>query len=297
MRRPKVHVTEPIHADAMTLLATVCDVVPDPLIADAIVVRVARLGPPGPMLRLVAKHGVGVDNLDLPGLAAAGVQVMNTPGANSGAVAEHALMLMLALARDLAGLERAARAGAKAAPVAGVEGKRLLIVGYGASGRALAVRGAALGMAVSVFGPRLQDERTPDGYAVVPDLWAGLAQADIVSLHCPLNDVTRGMIGARELAGMPAGAIVINCARGGIVDEGALIFALKSGHLGGAGLDCTPVEPLRADDPLLAAPRLILTPHAAASSAGAFRTMGMMAVQNVLDFFAGQPNSNHIIRG
>jgi len=290
MRRPRVHLTEAVHPEALALLGQGAEIVDTPDLADAILVRTARLGPPGPGLRLVAKHGVGVDNLDLPALARAGVAVMNTPGANASAVAEHVLMLMLALTRDLAGLQAAARTGRKPAPVSGLSGKRLLIVGFGASGRLASVGTRALGVKVSVHGPRLRGTATEEGFAIVPDLAAGLREADIVSLHCPLTEATRGLIGAAELALMPPGGYLVNCARGGIVDEPALIAALESGHLAGAALDCTEVEPLPRDHPLLYAPRLILTPHAAASSAQAFRAMGMQAVQNILDFFAGQPD-------
>jgi D-3-phosphoglycerate dehydrogenase len=288
--RPRVHITEPIHPEARALLMQSCDLVEDPAQAQAILVRTARLGNPGPGLRLVAKHGVGVDNLDLAALAAAGVAVMNTPGANAGAVAEHALMLMLALTRDLAGMEHAARSGARLGPVSGLAGKRLLVVGHGASGRRLAGLAGALGVQVTVFGPRLRGTTTDTGLAIAPDLASGLAAADIVSLHCPLTAQTRGMIGAGELALMPPGSYLVNCARGGIVDEAALVMALTSGHLAGAALDCTEVEPLPQGHPLLEAPRLILTPHMAAASAEAFREMGMQAARNVLAFFAGQPD-------
>lgn len=293
--RPLVHVTEPIHADALRDLQGFADLAATPDGADGILVRVARLPAPGPRLRVVAKHGVGVDNLDLAALTAAGVRVMNTPGANAGAVAEHALMLMLALARDLPALQQAARSGRRPAPVVGLEGKRLLIVGFGASGQRLAHLARACGAKVLVSSPRLTGPRTDDGFEITPDLHTALPKVDVISLHCPLNDATRGLIGGRELALLPQGAFVINCARGGIIDESALCAALHAGHLGGAGLDTTLHEPLPPDDPLWKAPRLIVTPHAAALSDGAYRAMGIMAVQNLRDFFAGQPNPAHVV--
>ena len=296
---PSVLVTEPVHEDALALL---CDAgfrvlqAGDALEpADALLVRV-RPVPAADVgkFRLISKHGVGVDNIDMAAARAAGVAVMNTPGANSGAVAEQALMLMLALARDLPAQEAAARTGARAPRVAGLEGRRLLVVGYGASGARLCALARALGMAVTVSTRRPQVPLA-EGFDVAPDLDAALTQADFLSLHCPLTPETRGLLTAPRLAALPQGALVINCARGGLIDEAALAAALVSGHLGGAGLDVTDPEPLPEDHPLRAAPRLILTPHAAAMSEGAFRRMGMMAAQNILDHFAGRPDPAHLL--
>jgi D-3-phosphoglycerate dehydrogenase / 2-oxoglutarate reductase len=136
---------------------------------------------------------------------------------------------------------------------------------------------------------------TPEGYRIAPALEAVLPETDVLSLHCPLTPATRHLVGAAALAALPAGAMVVNCARGGIVDEAALAAALQSGHLGGAALDVTEVEPLPADAPLRAAPRLILTPHAAALSEGAFRRMGMEAARNILDHAAGHPRAACIV--
>jgi D-3-phosphoglycerate dehydrogenase len=225
---------------------------------------------------------------------AAGVSVMNTPGANAGAVAEQALMLMLALARDLAAQEKAARSGARAPRVAGLEGRRLLVVGFGASGARLCHLARALGIAVTVLTGR-PEVPAAEGFATTTDLDAALPGVDVLSLHCPLTADTRGMISAARLSALPQGALVVNCARGGLIDESALAAALHAGHLGGAGLDVTDPEPLPETHPLRAAPRLILTPHAAAMSEGAFRRMGMMAAQNILDHFAGRPDPKHLL--
>lgn len=294
----RVRVTEQVHEDALAMLRAAGIILVDQndtAPVDAIIVRTQVLGALPPRLSLISKHGVGVDNISLEACRAAGVAVMNTPGANSGAVAEHSLMLMLALARDLAGLEHAARKHAPSPRVAGLEGRRLLVVGYGASGQRLAGLGAAMGMAVTVLSRSLSGAQTEAGYAVAHDLRAALGQADVVSLHCPLTPATRHMIDAEGLAAMPAGALVINCARGGLIDEAALIEALASGRLGGAGLDVTETEPLPAGHPLLSAPRLILTPHAAAMSAGAFARMGREAAQNVIDFFEGHPRPAYTV--
>ncbi|MDO9526600.1 MAG: NAD(P)-dependent oxidoreductase [Gemmobacter sp.] len=303
---PRVLVTEPIHAEALALLQASCAVDYGPNLspealkvaeaqAQAILVRTAPLRHAGPLLRLVSKHGVGVDNVDLAAMRAAGVAVMNTPGANAGAVAEHAVMLMLALARDLGALEHAARTGHRPGSVAGLEGRRLLVIGFGASGRKVAALGAAMGMHVSALSRSLAGTTTPEGYALVSSMKDALPKVDVLTLHCPLTDATRNLIGQAELAALPQGALVINCARGGLIDEAALTAALRSGHLGGAGLDVTETEPLPSGHHLLSAPRLILTPHAAAMSRGAFRAMGMQAVQNVLDHFSGHPDPSAVL--
>lgn len=283
----RVVVTEPIHPDALGLLAAEgWEVIGPPaelVAADALLLRVRPLAVADVALfSMISKHGVGVDNIPLAAAEAAGVTVMNTPGANAGAVAEQALMLMLALARNLDGQRKG-----PGAVVPGLEGKRLLVVGFGASGQRVAALGRALGMVVTIHSRDLKAARHA-GYPVETALEAALGNVDVISLHCPLNDATRGMLGADALARLPRGALVINCARGGLVDEAALVAALYSGHLGGAGLDVTRVEPLPDGDPLRAAPNVILTPHAATLSDGAFRRMGLMAAQNILDHFAGR---------
>lgn len=289
-----VVVTEPVHLDATALLCDAGWVVagPDLTAADALLVRTRRLTATDvAKYSMISKHGVGVDNIPLDAAKAAGTTVMNTPGANAAAVAEQTILLILTLLRDLDG-QRAAFAGP--VPVRGVEGVRLLVVGYGASGARVAALAMALGMAVTVHS-RSVNAACHAGFAVATDLRAALAQADIVSLHCPLTDESRHLLDAAALQAMPQGAFIVNCARGGLIDEGALAAHLRSGHLGGAALDVTETEPLPADHPLRSTPRLILTPHLAAQSQGAFRRMGMMAAQNILDHFAGKPQPAHVV--
>jgi D-3-phosphoglycerate dehydrogenase len=285
---PRVIVTEPVHEDALALLRDAGWTVEGPgaalTPAEALLVR-TQLVPPGAVagFKMISKHGTGVDNIPLEAAKAAGVTVMNTPGANAAAVAEQTLMLMLALARDLPGQ----MAGSRAA-VTGLEGRRLLVVGFGESGRRVVQAAMGLGLQVTVLTPR-PDQVAPSGARAAKDLHSALRQTDILTLHCPLTPHTRGMIGAAELALMPPGALVVNVARGGLIDEAALADALDAGHLGGAALDVTQQEPLPGDDPLRRAPRLILTPHAAGLGQGAFRRMGMDAAQNILDHAAGRP--------
>ncbi|SEN44879.1 D-3-phosphoglycerate dehydrogenase [Pseudorhodobacter antarcticus] len=295
----RVVVTEPVHPDALALLRDAgWQVIGPPTTlapanlhpADALLVRIRALTAADvAQFAMISKHGVGVDNIPMDAARAAGITVTNTPGANATAVAEQALLLMLALARNLDG-QRAARGAAPRVP--GLDGKRLLIVGYGASGQRLANHAKGLGVKVTINSRVLSPARAA-GFAVEPDLAAALPYADIVSLHCPLTDTTRGMLNAQTLALLPPGALVINCARGGLIDESALIAQLQNGHLGGAGLDVTAHEPLPETDPLRCAPNIILTPHAAALSDGSFRAMGMMAAQNILDHFNGCLRAEH----
>lgn len=288
----RVLVTEPVHDDALALLRNHDFEVIGPGAtfgpADALLVRTRPVtAQEVTQFALISKHGVGVDNIAMEAAAAAGVSVMNAPGANAGAVAEQALMLMLMLARNL-DAQRATRPGDPAPSVRGLEGRRLLIIGFGASGKRVASLALALGMTVNIYSRDLKEARNL-GFSVAPDLAKALAQAEIVSLHCPLTPQTANILDAATIALLPKGALIVNCARGGLIDEPALIAALDSGHLGGAGLDVSVVEPLPLDAPLRAAPRVILTPHAATLSDGAFRRMGMLAAQNILDFFAGRP--------
>lgn len=285
---PRVIVTEPVHEDALALLRDAGWTVEGPgaalMPAEALLVRTQVIPPEAIAgFTVISKHGTGVDNIPLEAAKAAGVTVMNTPGANAAAVAEQTLLLMLALARDLTGQ----MAGRRAA-VTGLEGRRLLVVGFGETGRRVVQAALALGLQVTVLTPR-SDQVAASGARSAEDLRSALRQTDILSLHCPLTPQTKDMIGAAELALLPPGALVVNVARGGLIDEAALADALHSGHLGGAALDVTQVEPLPPDDPLRRAPRLILTPHAAGLGQGAFRRMGMDAAQNILDHAAGRP--------
>ncbi len=293
---PRVIVTEPVHEDALALLRAAGWTVEGPgaalTPAEALLVRTQAVPPEAVAgFKMISKHGTGVDNIPLEAAKAAGVTVMNTPGANAAAVAEQTLMLMLAMARDLTGQLAGARQG-----VTGLEGRRLLVVGFGETGRRVVQAAMMLGLQVTVLTPR-PDQVASSGARAAQDLQSALRQTDILSLHCPLTPLTQGMIGAAELALLPPGALVVNVARGGLIDEAALADALHSGHLGGAALDVTQQEPLPADDPLRRAPRLILTPHAAGLGQGAFRRMGLQAAQNILDHAAGRPRADCTVAG
>ena len=305
----QVLVTEPVHPDALALLrAGGCAVFDGPALdapafakalaqAEILLVRILRLDPAlmAAPLRMIAKHGVGVDNIPLEAARAAGIAVANTPGANANAVAEHTLMLMLALAKSLPKMTTAALHDGRpdrAARVVDLSGRRLLLIGYGRTAQRVAALAKAFGMSITVMAPRLRGELTPEGYAIADDLHTALHSADLLSLHCPLTPATQGLIGAAELALLPHGAYVINTARGGLIDEAALAAAA---HLGGFAVDVVAEEPIRQDNPLLHAANGIVTPHSAAMSAEAFRQMGMDAAQNILDYLAGRLNPAHTV--
>ncbi|HUZ64219.1 MAG TPA: NAD(P)-dependent oxidoreductase [Acetobacteraceae bacterium] len=240
-------------------------------------------------LRIVARHGVGVDDVDLAAAAARGILVTRAPGSNTMAVAEHAMALILALTKNLPGLSAHVAAGhwREGAPaVRDLAGARLGLIGFGAIGQAMARLGAAFGMTAFAFDPAAP----ASAFAAVTrcdTLATLLPQADILSLHCPLNPATHHLIDAAALAALPAGALVINTARGGIVDEAALHAALESGHIAGAGLDVTEAEPPAADNPLRRHPRAILTPHLAGVTPGALIRMGVMAAECIATVLTG----------
>jgi D-3-phosphoglycerate dehydrogenase len=261
--------------------------------ADGLVVRSAtkvtdELLTHAPRVRVVGRAGVGVDNIDLEAATHRGVVVMNTPGGNSTSVAEHALALMLALARSVPQLNAALHAGRwEKSGAAGAElrGKTLGLVGLGRVGAEVAQRARAFEMRVLAHDPYLSPERAAEWEVQLVPLAELLAQSDFISLHTGLSDATRGMINAQTIAQMKRGARVINTARGELIDEAALAEGLKSGQLAGAGLDVFAVEP-PGDSPLMAMPNVIATPHVAGSTTEAQEEVGVQIAQQVRDFLA-----------
>jgi len=236
-----------------------------------------------PRLRVVARHGVGVEDVDVRAAAARGVVVTRAPGSNTRAVAEHTMALILALAKDLRPLGAVVAAGQwrdASAKVRDVAGLRLGLLGFGAIGQAVAGLASAFGMAVSAYDPQ-------HPAASVPSLAALLPASDVLSLHCPLLPQTRHIVDAAALAALPKGAFVVNTARGGLIDEAALAAALDSGHIAGAGLDVFEDEPPAAADPLRRHPRVIATPHVAGVTDGSLVTMGVMAAECIVAVLTG----------
>jgi D-3-phosphoglycerate dehydrogenase len=243
-----------------------------------------------PDLRVIAKHGAGVDSVDLAAAASRGIQVMIAGDANAPAVAEHTIGLILALGRDIAALSVRTAAGHwDRETYAGREiaGRVLGLVGFGRIARRVAVTASALGMTVIAL-PHHPGGVDPALAQEVASLGELLAQADIVSLHVPLTPATAGMIDAAAFAAMKPGALLINTARGALLDEAALLDALTRGHLGGAGLDTLVEEPPRPGHPLLTAPRVIVTPHIASATGASLTRMGVVAARNIAAVLTGQ---------
>ena len=244
-----------------------------------------------PSLGLIANIGVGVDNIDLAAAAARGIAVSNTPVVTED-TADLAFALLLAAARGVARGDRYVRAGSWSAgdPWAlsqRVSGATLGLVGFGEIAQAVARRAAGFGMKVVCWTRSARDEAAAAlGVTRCADLDELLGQADFVSLHLPLTEETEALIGAARLAAMKPGAVLINTARGAVVDEAALIDALQSGHLSAAGLDVFPAEPAVAAA-LLAMDKVVLTPHIGSATAACRTDMAMRALNNLLTFLGG----------
>ncbi len=240
-------------------------------------------------LRIVARHGVGVDDVDIPAATARGILVTRAPGSNTTAVAEHTIALILALAKDLRPLATSIGGGAwrgAATKVRDIAGLRLGLLGYGAIGRAVAAMAAPFGMVISAYDPSKNDAVFPPVRRAAT-LEALCAEADVLSVHCPYAPATRHIVNAASLAAMPRGGYVINTARGGIVDEDALAAALDSGHIAGAGLDVFENEPPRPDHPLRNHPHVLPTPHVAGVTDGSLVNMGVMAAECIAATLTG----------
>lgn len=225
-----------------------------------------------PELKVIGRAGIGVDNIDVPAATHRGIAVLNAPGANTVSAAEHTFALLLALLRhvaDAAGTMRAGKWDRKAFEGRELRGKTLGVVGLGRIGAHVTKIARAFGMRVVAHDPFLPEARAAElGVDLLP-LDDMLRVADVVTLHLPLTDETRALLDTRRLRLLPKGAVLVNAARGGLVDEGALVDALTDGTLAGAALDVYSKEPLPADHPLRRAPHVVLTPHLAASTAEA----------------------------
>ena len=235
-----------------------------------------------PGLRLIQQPAAGVEGIDRAAAAARGIPVCNAPGTNQIAVAEHALFLLLALARRLPAAQRAFAARELGTPL-GLElaGRTLGIVGHGRTGRALGDRARALGMEVIALGRG-------------EDRLRFFASADAFSLHCPLDASTRGLVDDAAFAAMRPGALLVNCARGPIIDRDALVRALAAGRLGGVALDVHWDEPPDPADPLYAEPRVLALAHVAGSTEEAFARIADVVVDNVARLVRGEPLQHRI---
>ena len=252
----------------------------------------------GESLKIVANRAVGLDNVDVERATRRGIAVSNTPGVLHESCADFTFGLLLAAARNVAFGDRQVRAGAwtvfDQTPYLGVDvfGATLGIVGLGQIGQAVARRARGFDMRV-LYRSLTRNRRAEEemGVTWAPDLPALLRESDFVSVHVPLSDDTRGLIGVEELGQMKTGAILINTSRGGTVDTGAVYEALTSGTLGGAALDVTDPEPIPADHPILSLPNVVVTPHISSGSRATVRNMAMIAAANIVEALTGRPIS------
>lgn len=308
----KVLITAPTLADkAMALLDrlgatyfTIPDGSPDSLIydialreqVDAIIVRIgqvdAKVIDASANLRVLSKNGIGVDNVDVGHATAKGIPVVNGRNSNSRSVAEHALGMIIALLKDFRRLDTSVREGNwEKATYYGTElsGKHVGLVGFGGNGRQLARLLQPFGVHISAYDPYLDDDEFFNGVDRARSLDDFAGKVDILSIHCPRTAESDGMIDAGCFDAMKPTALLINCARGGIVDEAALVEALESGTIAGAGIDVFDVEAPPKDHPLFGMPNVILSPHIAGVTHESFERMGTMAVDNAYRILDGKP--------
>jgi D-3-phosphoglycerate dehydrogenase len=261
--------------------------------AQALIVRsatkvTAELLDKAPLLRCVGRAGVGVDNIDLEAATKRGIIVMSTPGGNAVSVAEHTFALMLSLARQVPRLDKAIHEGRwEKSSAAGMEisGKTLGLIGLGRIGSEVAMRAEAFDMRVLGYDPYISEAAAKEFSVELVPLDRLLAESDFVSLHTALSPATQNLINAESLSKMKKGAYIINAARGELIEEAALADALKSGHIGGAGLDVFAVEPPK-NSPLIGLPNVVATPHIAGSTTEAQEEVGTQVAVQVKDYLS-----------
>ncbi|WP_431777556.1 hydroxyacid dehydrogenase [Ottowia caeni] len=263
---------------------------------DAVISRTVELSARAinacPTLKVISKHGVGVGNIDVHAATARAIPVYTTPGANAASVAELTIALMLAATRKVGWMDRELRAGRWSRAQDGLElrGLNLGLVGFGQVGRRVARIATALEMSVHVFDPAAQRESERfEGVVFHSSLDSMIPISHVLSLHVPLNQATRNLIDRQRIRLLPSGAVVVNTARGEVLDEVALIEALKDGQLHAAGLDTMVSEPLPAGHELSSLGNVVLTPHVGGSTSAALSAMALGAVRNVLGWLDGAP--------
>lgn len=251
-------------------------------------------------LKIVSRHGVGYDAVDVAALTARGIPLCIVGDINSGGVAEHAMMMLLACVKHVIRSDAAVRNGNWAwrntLEAGELTGKNLLIVGYGRIGRRLAGFARGFDMTVRAYDPYLAAKGWPEGdVAKVDDLDEGLAWADAISLHAPRSDAP--LIGARELGLMKPTAVLVNTSRGGSVDETALADALRTGRIRAAGIDVFDTEPPAPDHPLFGLDNVLLSPHIAGLTAEGSARLGEHSFKNIMDYFAGRLDPALVVNG
>lgn len=262
----------------------------------AIIVRYGKVGPDmmdaAPSLRVISKHGSGTDTIDKVAARARGIEVVAAAGANAAAVAEQALALLLACAKSVVPLNTRMHAGHwDKATHKSLElgGRTVGLLGLGAIGQRFAKMADAMGMRVIGFDPYAKDL---PAYIQSVDLDTVWRESDAISLHCPLTDDNRGLIDAQTLAKCKPGVVVVNTARGGLINEDDLLAAVRSGQVASAGLDSFAVEPMPAGHPFQGEARIVLSPHIGGVTGDAYVNMGLGAVKNLLAVLAQRATAN-----
>lgn len=280
--------TRPLRADELPDLLTDCEGYVAGL--DFVTAEVIRACP---SLKVISRYGTGLDRVDLAAAKDAGILVTNTPGANSTAVAELAMGLILSLARRIPSLDRSTRSGGWVhSNGLEISGGTLGIVGLGAIGKKLATMAHGFGMTVLAYDPYGDPEYATRHDLALVQFDKLLAESDVISLHLPLTDSTRHMIGAEQFHLMKDSVLLVNTSRGGLIDETAAIAAIRAGAVGGIGLDAFEEEPPAAHHELFAFDNVVVTPHTGAHTTEATRRMAEMAIDNLIDgLTSGSPSS------
>lgn len=307
--KPLVYIPQPSHPDALARLRAEAEVVLGyggeaqlfEQIAERVTAVVVRRAPltgadiaRAPQLRIIARAGVGVDNIDVDTATRCGVPVCNVPDANTVAVAEHVFALLLAVGRNVIVGDRRLRSGdyevRDALAGAELHSGRLGVIGFGRIGARVArIAREGFGMDVVAYDPFLTDDQVRErGAEPAPSLAALLSDVTAVSVHVPLTPQTRGLIGEAELAVLPRGAILVHTSRGGVVDEQALYRSLRSGHLAGAGVDVFDPEPPEPGHPFFELDNIVLAPHLAGQTRNSMRRMALGAAEAIIDVFQGK---------
>jgi len=306
MEKNKVFLTEKIHPFAVEHLSTYFEVVQGTSVKEAEIVRQAQdcegilirsatvtgaMMSQLPKLKVVAKHGIGVDNIDVKAAAEQGILVVNAPFSNLNAVAEHTLTMLMALSKNLVHLDQKTRAGKFAARNqyvnAELQGKTLGLIGFGRIARMLAKKVSGFEMQVLAADPFADAEEAKRLGAELVSQEELLAKSDFVSLHVPLMPNTNKMVNREFLKAMKPSAVIVNASRGPVIDEEALTEALRSGEIKGAGLDVFDPEPPQVGNPLLELENVIVSPHNAALTDEALLAMAMDSAQGIIDYLGG----------
>lgn len=307
--KKKVLIVQPIHESGLKILEELFDVkvASDPSAAtvkreikgvEGVVVRTApftrEIIEAADSLKVIARHGVGVDNIDIPAATEKGILVLNTPNANAVSVAEHTIVAIGALAKKVLSMDRATRNGSwetrNEYKAVDLDGKTLGLVGVGRIGSLVARKAsAAFGMKVIAYDPYVKREVAQEaGITLVSDVSEVFRSADVVSLHTPLTQETRGFVNAERLAMMKPTAFLVNFSRGEVVDEKALYEALKNGSIAAAALDVFEQEPPQKDNPLFTLDNVLLSPHSAALTRECVIRMATGAAEGVRDVLTGK---------